>query len=72
MPIREFRCAACGHEFETLLLGRSDEMANKCPKCGRKKLTALFSVFGLSGTEKKVSGGKSCTSCSSHNCSSCN
>jgi putative FmdB family regulatory protein len=72
MPIREFCCARCGHEFETLIFSRNEMKTLKCPKCGRRKLTSLFSVFGVSGAEKKVSTGKSCTSCGTHNCSSCN
>ncbi|MFO7651667.1 MAG: FmdB family zinc ribbon protein [bacterium] len=72
MPIREFRCGKCRHEFEELIFSESDRSGLKCPKCGSRRLTALLSVFGVSGAEKKVSGSsKSCGSCSSHSCSTC-
>ncbi|MEN9978930.1 MAG: zinc ribbon domain-containing protein [candidate division WOR-3 bacterium] len=72
MPIREFICCSCGHQFEELILSARDEKNLVCPKCGSHKLNRCFSVFGVSGAEKKVkTTGSSCSHCSSHNCSSC-
>ena len=41
MPIYEYRCQQCGHQFEWLV--RSDEKP-ACPSCGRRKLTKQLSV----------------------------
>ncbi len=45
MPIYEYACPKCGHEFEQLLLAASarDEVA--CPACGGNKVTRKMSVF---------------------------
>jgi len=41
MPIYEYTCRACGHEFEHL--ERGDDKA-ECPSCGGKRLAKRFSV----------------------------
>ena len=41
MPIYEYVCRDCGHEFEWLT--RAEEKP-ECPSCGRAKLTKLLSV----------------------------
>jgi putative FmdB family regulatory protein len=41
MPIYEYTCDACRHEFETLVRGA--EQPN-CPQCGGSRLQKLFSV----------------------------
>jgi putative FmdB family regulatory protein len=72
MPIREFRCEICNHEFEELVFSKRDEEELACPQCGAEKLTRCFSAFAVAGTEKKVSSSsKSCGHCSSHSCSTC-
>jgi putative FmdB family regulatory protein len=68
MPIFEYKCNACGEDFEKLVFG-SQEV--KCPKCDSKEVTKKFSVFGMSGVEKPFAGTSSCTSCSKSTCSSC-
>lgn len=51
MPIYEYECRRCGHEFETIQKF-SDKALRKCPDCGRlslrKKLSAA--AFHLKGT----------------------
>ncbi|UCG44051.1 MAG: zinc ribbon domain-containing protein [candidate division WOR-3 bacterium] len=71
MPIREFRCDDCGHVFEILILGASEEDDLRCPQCGAGRLNRLFSVFGVAGVEKQTVSSKSCGSCSTHSCSTC-
>ena len=44
MPIFEYVCEKCDHEFESLVYG-SDKP--ECPKCHGKKLTAQLSVFAV-------------------------
>jgi len=51
MPIFEYRCKACEHQFEELVT-RPDE-AVQCPKCGAET-RKLFSTFAAS-----VTGGSS-------------
>ena len=53
MPIFEYICQECHHEFETLVFGRDKA---KCPKCESRKLTPQLSVFAVSA---KSSAGSS-------------
>jgi putative FmdB family regulatory protein len=41
MPTYEYRCDACGHEFE-LFQSMTDSVKRKCPKCGKPKLQRLI------------------------------
>lgn len=45
MPIFEYRCAACEHEFEELVRGAEDERTLKCPSCGKRGADRKLSVF---------------------------
>ncbi|MBI5050101.1 MAG: zinc ribbon domain-containing protein [Nitrospirae bacterium] len=71
MPIFEYKCDDCEGEFEKLISRQNNDVL--CPKCSSKNVKKKFSVFGMSGVEKKVgSSGSGCHSCSSSSCSSCN
>jgi putative FmdB family regulatory protein len=70
MPIYEFECENCGKSFEELIYTKKDKQNICCPKCGGKKVNILMSMFGVAGTEKKVST-NSCSSCSTKTCSTC-
>ncbi|HWP36773.1 MAG TPA: zinc ribbon domain-containing protein [Gemmatimonadales bacterium] len=52
MPIFDFACQACGHEFEALVRG---DAAVTCPSCKRGELTRLPSLPSVrtSGTRAK-------------------
>lgn len=70
MPLYEFSCARCGHDFEKIVSGAP---AVTCPNCGsnetRKKISACARrPAKTSGGEAPVSG---CGSCSGGNCASC-
>jgi putative FmdB family regulatory protein len=56
MPIFEYVCKDCQHEFEALVFGR-DKAAG--PKCQSKKLSPQLSVFAVStkGMSSKGSSG---------------
>ena len=41
MPTYEYRCNACGHEFEEFQ-SITAPVKRKCPKCGRPKLERLI------------------------------
>ena len=46
MPIYEYRCSACGHEFE-ILQKISDQPLTECPACGKSALAKLVSAAGF-------------------------
>lgn len=64
MPIFEYICRQCEHEFEALVFGKQKA---ECPKCQSKKLEAKLSVFALSArsaaaAQPSMAGGP-CGSC---------
>ena len=70
MPMFEFVCGRCSHEFERLVRGAS--ITAICPSCGGKKVVKKFSVFGSKSSGKFTSSqGGGCASCSKSSCSSC-
>jgi putative FmdB family regulatory protein len=42
MPLYEYKCRGCGHEFETLVRTGSTPT---CPSCGKTDLERLVSMF---------------------------
>ncbi len=70
MPIYEFICDQCEHEFEKLVFNSSEKIG--CPKCNGKKVSRKMSAFAFSsGGKFKSTASSSCGSCSSGSCSSC-
>ena len=51
MPIYEYKCSNCGHQFEKIQKF-SDQPLKKCPDCDKKTLNKLISSpsFRLSGS----------------------
>lgn len=45
MPIFEYVCKECQHEFEALIFGKQTA---RCPKCQSKKLEPQLSMFAVS------------------------
>jgi len=45
MPIFEYSCQQCDHDFEALVYGSQKA---ECPKCHSKKLSPKLSVFAVS------------------------
>lgn len=45
MPIYEYTCTACAHEFEELVFAQ-DELPS-CPKCGSGKVEKLMSACAV-------------------------
>lgn len=62
MPIFEYICQECQHEFEALVFGK-DKAA--CPKCRSKKLEPQLSVFAVSAKSGGAAamGASPCGSC---------
>ena len=52
MPIFEYACKSCEHEFEALVFG--NEKAS-CPKCHSKSLAPKLSVFAVSAKASSTS-----------------
>jgi putative FmdB family regulatory protein len=46
MPVYEYACRKCHHEFEELVFGDEKPV---CPKCKAHALEKKFSVFGTQG-----------------------
>ena len=49
MPIFEYICQDCQHDFEALVFGNQKA---ECPKCQSKKLEPQLSVFAVSAKKK--------------------
>ena len=62
MPIFEYTCKGCGHEFEALVFG---EDKASCPKCKSRKLSPQLSVFAVSakGSAAAMRAAGPCGSC---------
>ena len=65
MPIFEYVCKECNHEFEAIVYG--GQKAN-CPKCHGKKLTTQLSVFAVPSKRASSAGSEAgsvapCGSC---------
>ena len=67
MPIFEYVCKECQHEFEALIFGQQKA---ECPKCQSKKLEPQLSVFAApaksgAASQQSMSAGASggCGSC---------
>ena len=50
MPIYDFACKSCGHEFEFLVLP-SAKATPSCPKCKSENLEKLLSGFAVNTPE---------------------
>ena len=62
MPLFEYVCKQCQHEFEALVFGQQKA---ECPKCKSKKLEPQLSVFAMSakGTSSQPAMPAACGSC---------
>jgi putative FmdB family regulatory protein len=52
MPIYDFHCRRCGHEFEGLV--RPQDPPVSCPSCKGDDLERLLSGFAVSSAEKSA------------------
>jgi len=65
MPIFEYICKECQHQFEALIFGAQKA---ECPKCQSKKLEPQLSVFAVStksGASARPMPAGPCGSCGS-------
>lgn len=70
MPLYDYKCQYCGHEFELLVMGGEQPA---CPVCARVELEKLMSGFSVRGGAKESGGstGSKCSGCAGGSCSSC-
>jgi len=54
VPIFEYRCRKCGHEFEELETIADRDRERDCPRCGAGGVERVISVFAA-----RVAGGPS-------------
>jgi putative FmdB family regulatory protein len=47
MPLYEYRCAGCGHQFELLVM-KASPPAIACPSCASDSVERLLSTFAAS------------------------
>ncbi len=46
MPLYEYRCSGCNHQFELLILKASQPIS--CPACASESVERLLSMFAVS------------------------
>lgn len=56
MPIYEYRCRTCKHEFEQLVRSSRSKAKVACPQCGGGKVERRLSVFAARQSDAADSG----------------
>lgn len=56
MPIYEYECRACDHEFEHFARSMRDETDVTCPQCSSRKVNRRLSVFAARQGAAAASG----------------
>jgi putative FmdB family regulatory protein len=79
MPIYEFNCTSCGHDFETLVFNSSETI--NCPVCGSLEARKLMSGFNRAGGSDHMDDmasmgggggcGGGCGGCGGGHCATC-
>jgi len=75
MPIYEFRCDECGHDFEELVRRASEPVA--CPGCTSGRVTKKMSSFAFrgggpsAGAAPASTASSGCGGCSRGSCAGC-
>jgi len=79
MPIYEFSCKSCSHNFDGIYPVGIKAETLECPKCKQKTVKKLFSTFAVSskgansfeGGGHSHSSGSKCGSCGGGSCGTC-
>ena len=53
MPLYEYKCLACGHQFELLILRASQPIG--CPDCSSESVERLLSLFAVNSDASRQS-----------------
>jgi putative FmdB family regulatory protein len=51
MPLYEYKCLGCGHQFELLILKASQTVA--CPSCASDSVERILSMFAVSSASSR-------------------
>ncbi len=72
MPIYEYHCKSCGHQFDALRSFIDADKPITCENCGKETTFRVISSFFVPGQASSAkSGGGTCSGCSGGSCSSC-
>ena len=73
MPIYEYICQDCAHEFEAIRPMSQADVPMACGKCGGENIKRKISVFFAGSGGKAVAGMSepSCGTCAGGDCSHC-
>jgi putative FmdB family regulatory protein len=72
MPIYEYECQDCGHEFELIRPMCDADKIIECAACKSRNTQRQLSIFNASSGGKILAVSNSgCGSCSGGHCSSC-
>jgi putative FmdB family regulatory protein len=72
MPIYEYVCMDCDHQFEIMRAMKDADRPIACVQCSGNHTSRMLSLFNAQSSGRVVAGGNSsCASCSSHACSTC-
>ena len=63
MPIYEYRCQACGAEFEDFTLSSHDDATVACRACSSRRVTRLLSAFAVHGSAETALEPGPCGGC---------
>lgn len=72
MPVYEYECKACGHQFEKIRpMSKGDELilCMKCQSPDTHRMLSRFNAHSEGGTAASSSGG--CAGCSGGTCDHC-
>ena len=75
MPIYEYCCQSCGHNFEYLVMGGHEP--ESCPACEAGEVCRQLSVCGFFSkgaggeTVSASAGSSSCGGCTANTCAGC-
>lgn len=70
MPIFEYECSSCAHQFEELVSSSASEEEVVCPACGSEKTRRVLSAFALSNSGKSSGSSSAYTRSKGSNCGS--
>jgi len=63
MPVYEYKCGSCDHEFDEFVHSSTKRNAVACPSCSSKKVVPKLSVFSARDHALDQGGGGSCGRC---------
>ena len=72
MPLYEYKCKDCGHQFDALRSMKDADKTIQCRSCHSEHTNRAMSVFFASSEGRSVtSSAAGCGSCGGGHCSSC-